>query len=97
MTISKKGSRKISLGQEAFRWRITTSAKGLLVLTVQHDEFKGQLIRVNIESDIKEYWVEFPNVESLNAKVVKPAEVATISNIDSITKLLTIGQEAKNT
>lgn len=46
MTISKKGSRKIRVGQEAFRWVITPSTKGILVLTVQHDELKGQKIRV---------------------------------------------------
>lgn len=34
---------------------ITPSAKGILVLTVQHDEFKGQLIRVSIESDISSH------------------------------------------
>ncbi|MBD0380977.1 hypothetical protein [Paenibacillus sedimenti] len=78
MTISKKGSRKIVVGQEAYRWVITPSAKGILTLTLQHDEFKGQLIRVKVESDINEYWVEFPNVESLNNKVVTPAEVASI-------------------
>lgn len=78
MTISKKGSRKIRVGQEAFRWVITPSTKGFLVLTVQHDELKGQKIRVNVASDINEYWVEFPNVDSLNNKVVKLSEVATI-------------------
>ncbi|BBI35958.1 hypothetical protein [Cohnella abietis] len=78
MTISKNGSRKISVGQETFNWVITPLVKGILVLNVQHDEYKGQLIRVNIESDINEFWIEFPNVESLNNKIVKPAEVATI-------------------
>lgn len=78
MTISKKGTRKITIGQEVLRWIITPSTKGIVVLTVQHDEIMGQLIRVYIESDINEFWVEFPLVESLNCKVVKPAEVAAI-------------------
>lgn len=78
MTISEKGSRKIIVGQEQFRWVITPSARGIITLTVQHDEVKGQLLRVDIESDINEFWVEFPNVESLNNKIVMPAEIALI-------------------
>ncbi|MBD0384849.1 hypothetical protein [Paenibacillus sedimenti] len=78
MTISKKRSRKIVVGQESYRWVITPSARGILTLTVQHDELKGQLLQVEIESDINELWVEFPNVESLNNKIVMPAEIALI-------------------
>lgn len=78
MTISKKGTRKITVGLESYRWVITPSAKGILTLTVQHNEVGGQLLRVNIESDINEFWVEFPHVEKLNNKVVMPAEVALI-------------------
>lgn len=47
-------------------------------MTVQHDEVKGQLLRVDIESDINEFWVEFQHVESLNNKIVTPAEIALI-------------------
>lgn len=31
-----------------------------------------------LESDIKEFWVEFPHIETLNNNVVMPAEVALI-------------------
>ncbi|MNC23483.1 hypothetical protein D3C81_146860 [compost metagenome] len=78
MTISKKGSRKVIVGQESYRWVITPSARGILSLTVQHDEFKGQLLRVSIDSDINDYWVDFPAVESLNCKIVLPADIAII-------------------
>ena len=78
MTISKKGSRKITVGQELYRGVITPSARGIVTLTVQHDDVKGQLLRVDIESDINEFWVEFPNVESLNNNIVMPAEIALI-------------------
>ncbi|WP_168123974.1 hypothetical protein [Paenibacillus sp. HB172176] len=78
MTISKKGSRKIIVGQEPYRWIITPSARGIVTLTVQYDGVKGQLLRVDIESDINEFWVEFPNVESLNNKIVMPVEIALI-------------------
>ncbi|CAM3373502.1 hypothetical protein PALU110988_19215 [Paenibacillus lupini] len=43
MTISKKGSRKIVVEQESYRWVITALSKGIITLTVQHDEVKGQL------------------------------------------------------
>ena len=66
MTISKKGTRKITVRQELYKWVITPSAKGILTLTVQHNEVNGQLLRVDIESDINEFWVEFPYVETLN-------------------------------
>ncbi|UKS28529.1 hypothetical protein LOZ80_06240 [Paenibacillus sp. HWE-109] len=78
MTISKKGTRKITVGQESYTWIITPSAKGILTLTVQQNEVRGQILRVNIESDINVFWVEFPHIETLNNKVVMPAEVALI-------------------
>lgn len=78
MTISYRGSRKLTIGQEAYRWIVSPSGKGSLVLTVQHDDFNGQLIRVSVESDVNEYWIEFPNVKSLNMKAIKPSDVATI-------------------
>jgi hypothetical protein len=78
MTISKKGSRKITVNLEAFRWVISPSSKGIIILTVQHEEVSGQIIRVYIESDINDFWFEFPHVESLNNKVITPVEVSTI-------------------
>lgn len=80
MTISKKGSRKIVIGQESYRWVIAPSARGTFTLTVQHYAVKGQLLRVDIESEINEFWLEFPNVETLNYKIVMPAEIAFIIN-----------------
>ncbi|MBO7748730.1 hypothetical protein I8J29_31630 [Paenibacillus sp. MWE-103] len=78
MTISKRGTRKIIVEQEPYRWVVTPSTKGVITLTVQHDEVTGQLLRVYIESDINEFWVEFPHVASLNNKIVLPAEIAFI-------------------
>ncbi|OCT13553.1 hypothetical protein A8709_18340 [Paenibacillus pectinilyticus] len=54
MIIRKKGSRIIIVGQDSYRWIITPSEKGILTLTVHHDGIKGQLLRINIESDINE-------------------------------------------
>ena len=78
MTLSKKGSRKIVVGDEEYRWTITATTKGQIVLIVEHGTEKGQRIEVQIQSDINEIWVEFPHVDDLNLKVVKPKEVVII-------------------
>ncbi|MNR51877.1 hypothetical protein D3C85_1716200 [compost metagenome] len=48
------------------------------MLIAEHSKEKGQRIEVYVESDINDFWVEFPHVEGLNLKVVKPKEVAAI-------------------
>ncbi|RNB88334.1 hypothetical protein EDM59_04195 [Brevibacillus nitrificans] len=80
MTMSKKGTRRIVVGQESYRWAVSpaSNSKGLLVLTVEHTDYQGQLIRVYIESDRNEYWLEFPKVEKLTARAIKPADVSEI-------------------
>ncbi|MEC0204664.1 hypothetical protein P4H39_18840 [Paenibacillus lautus] len=57
MTISKKGNK---VGQEEYRWLITPSTRGIITLTMQHIEVKGQLLRIVIESDIDEFGWSFP-------------------------------------
>ncbi|MBP1994587.1 hypothetical protein [Paenibacillus eucommiae] len=76
--MSKKGSRKIIVGHEEYKWIVTPSSKGIIALIVEHEEEKGQKIKVFLESDVNEYWVEFPHVDKLNIKIVKPAEVSMI-------------------
>lgn len=78
MTLSKKGSRKIIVGNEEYRWTISASTKGRIVLIAEHRNEKGQRIEVLIKSDSNEFWVEFPHVEGLNLKIIKPNEVAMI-------------------
>lgn len=48
------------------------------MLNAEHEKEKGQRIEVHIQSDINDFWVEFPHVDDLNLKVIKPNEVATI-------------------
>lgn len=78
MTLSKKGSRKIVVGNEEYRWTISATTKGHIFLIVEHGKEKGQRIEVHIQSDINKIWSEFPHIDGLNLKVVKPKEVATI-------------------
>ncbi|MFF2483835.1 hypothetical protein [Paenibacillus sp. NPDC058071] len=79
MTMSKKGSRKIRIGQEVYRWGVSPAEKSL-ILTVHHDQFNGQLIRVSVKSDINNLWVEFPDINSIDTKLVLPSDVVIIIN-----------------
>ncbi|WP_144028788.1 hypothetical protein [Paenibacillus tyrfis] len=76
--LRSKGSRKIVVGNEPYRWIISAASKGYLVLIAEHQEEKGRRLHVHIKSDINDYWVEFPYVDGLNLKIVTPKEVATI-------------------
>lgn len=78
MTMNKKSSRKITVRNEVYKYVISPSSKGLLVFTAEHEEDKGQKLRVYIESEINEFWVDFPYVTDLNLKVIKQSEVSMI-------------------
>ncbi|UED72499.1 hypothetical protein [Brevibacillus sp. DP1.3A] len=78
MALPKKGTRGITVGEQRYRWVISPAAKGLLALTIQHNEGLGQLIRVYVKSDVNDFWAEFPLVQHLDMRVIKPAEVAAI-------------------
>ncbi|WP_310829134.1 hypothetical protein [Paenibacillus pedocola] len=54
MTLSKKGSRKIVVGNVEYRWTISATTRGRFVLIVEHGKEKGQRIEVQIQSDINE-------------------------------------------
>ncbi|KOP67234.1 hypothetical protein AMS62_19765 [Bacillus sp. FJAT-18019] len=77
MTISKRNSRRIVVNGEYFRWAISLGS-GYLTLVVEHETIKGQKIEVYIESDINNVWVNFPYVENMNMRLVKPSSVREI-------------------
>ncbi|MDR3598046.1 hypothetical protein [Clostridium sp.] len=77
MAIPNRNSRKIFVGNETYRW-IVSPKDEYIVLVVEHDEFKGRRIEIFIHSDIHKFWVEFPNVEELNLKIIKPKDVELI-------------------
>jgi len=74
MTISKRNSRRIIINDEYFRWAISPGS-GYLVLVVEHETIKGQKIEVYINSDINNLWVNFPLIENMNLRLVKPSAV----------------------
>lgn len=66
------------MGPDDYRWKISSSSKGLLVFTAEHADEQGQIIRIYIKSDVNEYWVEFPHVDKLNVRIIKSADVSMI-------------------
>lgn len=74
MTISKKKSRTITINGEIFRWGVSPGS-GYLVFVAELEAIKGQRIEVYIESDIHDYWANFPYIESLNLRLIKPKVV----------------------
>ena len=74
MTISKRNSRRIIINDEYFRWAISPGS-GYVILIVEHETIKGQRIEIYVESDINNYWANFPYVENMNQRLVKPSAV----------------------
>ena len=78
MALSKKKSRPITIDNEKYRWLISAKGKGIITFIAEKENSKGSIIEVKIESDINEFWTEFPNVSELNLKVIKPKDVELI-------------------
>jgi hypothetical protein len=79
VTLSKKGLRKITFTNEDFSWKVAPN-RGYVVIVVEHSSKKGRIVEVKIKTDINDYWVEFPNVDELDLKVITPKDVSIIIN-----------------
>ena len=77
MSLSKKNSRTIRVGDSDFRWTISHK-NNQIIFVAESNGTKGRKIEVKIDSDIDKYWIEFPNVKDLNLKVIKPKDVENI-------------------
>lgn len=77
MTLNRKDARAITINNEKFRWAISPGS-GYVTLIVEHEATNGQRLEVCIESDINDYWADFPLIETMNLRVVKPREVRQI-------------------
>lgn len=77
MTLIKKATRTIKINNETFRWVISPN-NDYIVLVVENNDIKGSKINVYIETDIDKYWINFPKVENMNLKVIKPKDVEFI-------------------
>jgi hypothetical protein len=79
MTLSKKGLRNITVNREIYSWKISPN-RGYIVLVVEQSSKKGRRLEVKIKTDINDYWVEFPNVDELDLKIITPKDISIIIN-----------------
>ncbi|MBH5320363.1 hypothetical protein I6N90_21455 [Paenibacillus sp. GSMTC-2017] len=72
--INKKSSRKIVVRNEQYSWTVSPDS-GYVITIAEHEIYKGRRLEVYIQSDIDSYWVNFPNTEHLNLKIIRPRDV----------------------
>ncbi|EJL40003.1 hypothetical protein BAG01nite_09390 [Brevibacillus agri] len=80
MALSKKGTRKITVGQTEYRWVVSPAADGLIVVTIQHAEGTGQLIRVYAKADVHDARSAGASgsAPTRERRAIKPSEVEAI-------------------
>lgn len=79
MTINKKSSRKIVVNDEHFIWTVSPDS-GYIIMIAELESYKGSRLEVYIDSDIDSLWVNFPNTEHLNSKIIRPKDVEFFIN-----------------
>jgi hypothetical protein len=77
MAISKKKSRLINIEGQKYRW-IVSGNDGYNVFVAEKENVKGRKIEVYFDTDINKFWSEFPNIDNLNLKVIKPKDSESI-------------------
>lgn len=77
MALPKKKSRIINIDNIEYRWLVGPN-DGYNVFVAEKENIKGQIIEVYFETDINNFWVEFPNVKKLNLKILKPKDAELI-------------------
>lgn len=78
MSLPKKKSRPITIDNENYRWIVSPRAKGIVAFIAEKENSNGSIIDVRVESDINNFWTEFPYVKNLNLKVIKPSDAELI-------------------
>lgn len=77
MALPKKKSRTILIDSIKYRWLVGPN-DGYNVFVAQKEGVNGRIIEVYFATDIDSYWIEFPNVDNLNLKIIKPKDSETI-------------------
>ncbi len=77
MALPKKKSRIITIDGIKYRWLVGPN-DGYNVFVAQKEGVDGRIIEVYFKTDISALWVEFPNVDHLNLKVINPKDSETI-------------------
>ncbi|BBI34142.1 hypothetical protein [Cohnella abietis] len=74
MTINKKSTRRISVRNDNYIWTVSPGS-GYIVMIAEHEIIRGMHLEVYVISDIDSAWVNFPNTEHLNMKIIRPRDV----------------------
>lgn len=77
MALPKKKSRTILIDNIKYRWLVGPN-DGYNIFIAQKEGVSGRIIEVYFDTDINSYWVEFPNVDNLNVRIIKPKDAETI-------------------
>jgi hypothetical protein len=77
MALPKKKSRTIVIDNIKYRW-IVGPNDGYNIFIAQKDGVNGRIIEVYFKMYINSYWTEFPNVDNLNLKIIKPKDSESI-------------------
>ena len=75
--LSKKRSRPIVVEGINYRWAIAPNPT-YVVFVAELADTPMSKIEVYIGSDIDRMWIDFPNTDKLNLKVIKPKDAASI-------------------
>lgn len=80
MALSKKGTRKMTVGQTDYRWVVRPAADGMIVATIQHAEGTGQLIRVYAKADVHDARLAGADgfLPTRERRAIKPSDVEAI-------------------
>ncbi len=79
MPLAHKGSRPITVDGTKYRW-VVSSDNSYVVVVIKAYESAGQRTEVYINTDINRLWVEFPHINDLNLRIVKPSDVRAMIN-----------------
>ena len=77
MTLPKKKSRLITIDTTKYHWLVGPN-DGYNVFVAEKVGIKGRKIEIYFDTDINKFWVEFPHVQDLNLKIIKPRDAALI-------------------
>jgi len=77
MSLSKKKSRTIVVENTTYRWVVSPDS-GYGVFVAEKENIKGRKIEVYFDTDIDSFWIEFPNTEKLNLRLITPIDAASI-------------------
>ena len=73
----KKKIRLNTIDAVKYHWMVRGGV-GYCVFMAEKAGTKGRKLEVYFDTDINQFWVEFPNVQELNLKIIKPKEAALL-------------------